>query len=272
MQNPTGTACAAAPRSLQTLARAGSRRAASGRFLITLGQNFSSWRERVPVAPHFLLPGDIETTAGAVVVRARRRCWAARCAPRAAPAAEGAPPRRGARGVGAAAAVCGGRGGVSGARGARAAARALAAAGAAAAARSARRSRSRGSLRCVACGRESQIAAQPVGGAERQGKAARGAAQRKSARRPSSLCCRARAGARAAMRPRRAQHAAAPWAGHAPPFGGACEFLARAALRSARGAAQHAARTCEASALLARALWAAFGRAARPGVPRAPVN
>ena len=42
MQNPTGTACAAAPRFLQTLARAGSLRAASGRFLKTLGQNFSS--------------------------------------------------------------------------------------------------------------------------------------------------------------------------------------------------------------------------------------
>ena len=42
MQNPTVTACAAAPRSLQTLARAGSLRAASGRFLQTLGQNFSS--------------------------------------------------------------------------------------------------------------------------------------------------------------------------------------------------------------------------------------
>ena len=33
VQNPTVTACAAAPRSLQTLARAGSLRAASGRFL-----------------------------------------------------------------------------------------------------------------------------------------------------------------------------------------------------------------------------------------------
>ena len=33
MQNPTGTACAAAPRFLQTPARAGSLRAASGRFL-----------------------------------------------------------------------------------------------------------------------------------------------------------------------------------------------------------------------------------------------
>ena len=32
-QNPTGNACAAAPRSLKTLARAGSRRAASGRSL-----------------------------------------------------------------------------------------------------------------------------------------------------------------------------------------------------------------------------------------------
>ena len=42
MQNPTGTACAAAPRFLQTLARAGSLRAASGRCLKTLGQNFSS--------------------------------------------------------------------------------------------------------------------------------------------------------------------------------------------------------------------------------------
>ena len=41
MQNPI-TACAAAPRSLQTLARAGSRRAASGRSLKTLGQSFSS--------------------------------------------------------------------------------------------------------------------------------------------------------------------------------------------------------------------------------------
>ena len=40
MQNPTGTACAAAPRSLQTLARAGSLRAASGRFLKTLAQKF----------------------------------------------------------------------------------------------------------------------------------------------------------------------------------------------------------------------------------------
>ena len=57
MQNPTGTACAAAPRFLQTPARAGSLRAASGRFLKTLAQNLSSWRERVPVAPHFLLPG-----------------------------------------------------------------------------------------------------------------------------------------------------------------------------------------------------------------------
>ena len=42
MQNPTVTACAAAPRFLKTLARAGSLRAASGRFLKTLGQNFSS--------------------------------------------------------------------------------------------------------------------------------------------------------------------------------------------------------------------------------------
>ena len=42
MQNPTGTACAAAPRFLQTPARAGSLRAASGRFLKTLGQKFSS--------------------------------------------------------------------------------------------------------------------------------------------------------------------------------------------------------------------------------------
>ena len=42
MQNPTGAACAAAPRFLQTLARAGSLRSASGRFLKTLGQNFSS--------------------------------------------------------------------------------------------------------------------------------------------------------------------------------------------------------------------------------------
>ena len=42
MRNPTGAACAAAPRSLQTLARAGSRRAASGRSLTTLGQSFSS--------------------------------------------------------------------------------------------------------------------------------------------------------------------------------------------------------------------------------------
>ena len=42
MQNPTVTACAAAPRSLQTLARAGSRRAASGRSLQTPGQSFSS--------------------------------------------------------------------------------------------------------------------------------------------------------------------------------------------------------------------------------------
>ena len=57
MQNLTGAACAAAPRFLKTLARAGSLRAASGRFLKTLGQNFSSWREIVPVAPHFLLPG-----------------------------------------------------------------------------------------------------------------------------------------------------------------------------------------------------------------------
>ena len=57
MHNPTGTACAAAPRSLKTLARAGSLRAASGRSLKTLGQNLSSWRERVPVAPHFLQPG-----------------------------------------------------------------------------------------------------------------------------------------------------------------------------------------------------------------------
>ena len=47
-----------APHSLQTLARAGSLRAASGRFLQTLGQNFSSWPERVPVAPHFLQPGS----------------------------------------------------------------------------------------------------------------------------------------------------------------------------------------------------------------------
>ena len=39
VQNPTVTACAAAPRSLQTLARAGSLRAASGRFLKTLGQH-----------------------------------------------------------------------------------------------------------------------------------------------------------------------------------------------------------------------------------------
>ena len=40
MQKPTGAACscAAAPRPLQTLARAGSRRAASGRLLKTLGQ------------------------------------------------------------------------------------------------------------------------------------------------------------------------------------------------------------------------------------------
>ena len=38
MQNPTGAACAAAPRSLQTLARAESLRAASGRFLKSLGQ------------------------------------------------------------------------------------------------------------------------------------------------------------------------------------------------------------------------------------------
>ena len=57
-QNPTGAACAAAPRFLQTLARAGSLRAASGRSLKTLGQNLSSWRERVPVAPHFLPPGS----------------------------------------------------------------------------------------------------------------------------------------------------------------------------------------------------------------------
>ena len=42
MQNPTGAACAAAPRSLQTPARAWSLRAASGRSLKTLGQNFSS--------------------------------------------------------------------------------------------------------------------------------------------------------------------------------------------------------------------------------------
>ena len=42
VQNPTVTACAAAPRSLQTLARAGSLRAASGRFLKTLGQKNSS--------------------------------------------------------------------------------------------------------------------------------------------------------------------------------------------------------------------------------------
>ena len=42
MQNPTVTACAAAPRFLKTLARAGSLRAASDRFLKTLGQNFSS--------------------------------------------------------------------------------------------------------------------------------------------------------------------------------------------------------------------------------------
>ena len=42
MQNPTGAACAAAPRLLQTLARAGSRRAASGRFLTTVGQHFPS--------------------------------------------------------------------------------------------------------------------------------------------------------------------------------------------------------------------------------------
>ena len=39
-------ACAAAPRSLQTLARAGSFRAASGRSLQTLGQNFSSRHRR----------------------------------------------------------------------------------------------------------------------------------------------------------------------------------------------------------------------------------
>ena len=57
MQNPTGNACAAAPRFLKTLARAGSLRAASGRFLKTLGQNLSSWREIVPVAPHFPQPG-----------------------------------------------------------------------------------------------------------------------------------------------------------------------------------------------------------------------
>ena len=39
----------------KTLARAGSLRAASGRSLKTLGQNFFSWqRERAPVAPHFL--------------------------------------------------------------------------------------------------------------------------------------------------------------------------------------------------------------------------
>ena len=57
VHNPTGAACAAAPRFLQTLARAGSLRAASGRSLKTLGQNSSSWRERAPVARHFLLPG-----------------------------------------------------------------------------------------------------------------------------------------------------------------------------------------------------------------------
>ena len=56
-QNPTGAACAAALRFLRTLARAGSLRAASGRFLKTLGQNLSSWREIVPVAPHFPQPG-----------------------------------------------------------------------------------------------------------------------------------------------------------------------------------------------------------------------
>ena len=42
MQNPTGAACAAAPRFLKTLARAGSLKTASGRFLKTLGQFFSS--------------------------------------------------------------------------------------------------------------------------------------------------------------------------------------------------------------------------------------
>ena len=49
------TACAAAPRFLQTLARAGSRRAASGRFLKTLGQHSSSWRSLVTVARHSLV-------------------------------------------------------------------------------------------------------------------------------------------------------------------------------------------------------------------------
>ena len=42
MQNPTVTACAAPPRFLKNLARAGSLRAASDRFLKTLGQKNSS--------------------------------------------------------------------------------------------------------------------------------------------------------------------------------------------------------------------------------------
>ena len=42
MHNPTGAACAAAPRILKTLARAGLLRAVSGRSLKTLGQNSSS--------------------------------------------------------------------------------------------------------------------------------------------------------------------------------------------------------------------------------------
>ena len=74
VQHPMGAACAAAPRSLQTLARAGSLKTSSGRSLKILGQNASSWRwrERAPVAPHFLQCTDPRRAAlGFAFPRAR---------------------------------------------------------------------------------------------------------------------------------------------------------------------------------------------------------
>ena len=74
VQHPMGAACAAAPRSLQILARAGSLKTSSGRSLKILGQNASSWRwrERAPVAPHFLQCTDPRRAAlGFAFPRAR---------------------------------------------------------------------------------------------------------------------------------------------------------------------------------------------------------